>query len=96
VARTLGAGPTRAFSTVALPLAAPGLRSALAVAWARALGEFGATLLFAGSLRGRTQTLPLAIYSALEDDLEAARALAVILLALAGTVFVMLGGRAPR
>ena len=58
-------------------------RSAAALGWARALGEFGATLMFAGSLEGRTQTLPLAVYGALESDLRAARALAVLLVAVA-------------
>jgi molybdate transport system permease protein len=62
-ARTLGAGPFRAFSTVAVPTALPGLFAGLALAWGRALGEFGATLLFAGSLEGVTQTAPLAIFS---------------------------------
>ena len=62
-ARTLGAGPFRAFATVAVPSARGGLASGLALAWGRALGEFGATLLFAGSLQGITQTAPLAIFS---------------------------------
>ncbi|HSS32633.1 MAG TPA: molybdate ABC transporter permease subunit [Solirubrobacterales bacterium] len=62
-ARTLGAGPFRAFATVALPSAHTGLSSGVALAWGRALGEFGATLLFAGSLQGVTQTAPLAIFS---------------------------------
>lgn len=62
-ARTLGAGPFRAFATVALPSARVGLASGLALAWGRALGEFGATLLFAGSLQGVTQTAPLAIFA---------------------------------
>jgi len=83
IARTLGAGPARVLFRVALPLAAPGLLSGIALAWARALGEFGATLMFAGSLSGRTQTLPLAIYAALESDLRAARALSLVLVAIA-------------
>jgi molybdate transport system permease protein len=62
-ARTLGAGPFRTFATVAVPTARPGLAAGLALAWGRALGEFGATLLFAGSLQGVTQTAPLAIFS---------------------------------
>ncbi|HEY6551546.1 MAG TPA: ABC transporter permease subunit, partial [Solirubrobacterales bacterium] len=62
-ARTLGAGPFRAFATVAVPTARPGLAAGLALAWGRALGEFGATLFFAGSLQGVTQTAPLAIFS---------------------------------
>ncbi len=62
-ARTLGAGPFRAFATVALPSARTGLASGVALSWGRALGEFGATLLFAGSLQGVTQTAPLAIFA---------------------------------
>jgi molybdate transport system permease protein len=87
VARSLGAGRTRVFFTVAVPLALPGLIGGAAMAWARALGEFGATLMFAGNFGGRTQTLPLAIYTALESDLGAARAIALILVAVA---FVLL------
>jgi molybdate transport system permease protein len=66
-ARTLGAGPVRTFARVAVPLAAQGLTAGAALAWARALGEFGATLLFAGNIQGVTQTLPLAIYQNLND-----------------------------
>ncbi len=83
VARTLGARPPRVFLRVVLPLAAPGLVSGAALAWARALGEFGATLMFAGNLSGSTQTLPLAIYTALEVDVRAAQAIAVLLIAAA-------------
>jgi len=61
--RTLGAGPTRTFLRVSVPLAGQSLSAGAALAWARALGEFGATALFAGSLQGVTQTLPLAIYA---------------------------------
>src|SRR4029453_9209000 len=61
-ARTLGAGPARAFFRVALPLAGGGLAAGAALAFARGLGEFGATIMFAGSLQAVTQTLPLAIY----------------------------------
>jgi len=74
-ARTLGARPFRVFARVALPLAAGGLGAASALALARGLGEFGATLLFAGSLQGVTQTLPLAIYSQFEVDLDVALAI---------------------
>ncbi|MBX2800502.1 MAG: molybdate ABC transporter permease subunit [Myxococcales bacterium] len=94
VARTLGAGPARAWLTVAAPVAAPGLVSAAALAWARALGEFGATLLFAGNLTGRTQTLPLAIYGALERDMDQARAISVLLVVVA--VALLLGVRTLR
>lgn len=83
VARTFGASPLRVFFRIALPLAAPGLVAGAAMSWARALGEFGATLMFAGNLQGETQTLPLAIYTALESDLRAAQALSLILVAVA-------------
>ena len=79
VARTLGHSPWRTFVRVALPMTLPGLVTGAALSWARALGEFGATLLFAGSLPGTTQTMPLAIYTALESDVDIARALALIL-----------------
>ena len=79
VARTLGASPMRAFFHVAIPLALPGLLGGAALAWARSLGEFGATLLFAGNLSGVTQTMPLAIYTALESDLGAALAISLML-----------------
>ena len=65
------------------PLAAPGLLAGAALSWARSLGEFGATLMFAGNLPGRTQTMPLAIYTALESDLRSAQALAIVLVLVA-------------
>lgn len=83
VARTLGASPIRTFMRVAVPLALPGLLNGAALMWARALGEFGATLFFAGNLSGRTQTMPLAIYTALESDLRVAQAMSVLLVAVA-------------
>jgi len=83
VARTLGASRPRVFFRVVLPLARTGLTGGAAMSWARALGEFGATLMFAGNLTGRTQTLPLAIYTALESDLRTAQSLSLILLAVA-------------
>lgn len=92
VARTLGHSPREVFLRVVAPLASPGLVGGAALAWARALGEFGATLLFAGNLPGRTQTMPLAIYTALEADVRAAVALS---LALAGaSALLLLGLRA--
>jgi molybdate transport system permease protein len=94
-ARTLGASPEQALRHVALPLAAPGLLSGAAIAFARALGEFGATLMFAGSLPGRTQTLPLAIYAALESDVRAAQALSIVLVSAAfGLLWVVRAGEA--
>jgi molybdate transport system permease protein len=83
VARTLGASPLTVFLRVALPLAAPSLVAGAAMSWARSLGEFGATLMFAGNLRGVTQTLPIAVYTALEADLGVAQALSVLLVLVA-------------
>ncbi|MER2566710.1 MAG: ABC transporter permease [Myxococcaceae bacterium] len=83
VARTLGASPLRIFFSIGVPLAAPGLIAGGATSWARALGEFGATLMFAGNLEGRTQTLPLAIYTALETDLKVAQSISVVLIVAA-------------
>lgn len=87
VAKSFGAAELTLFFRVALPLARPGLVAGALLAWARALGEFGATLMFAGNLEGRTQTLPLAIYTALESDLGTARVLSALLVAVA---FVLL------
>lgn len=95
VARSLGARPARVFFRVALPLAASGLWSGAALAWARALGEFGATLMFAGNMTGRTQTLSLAIYTALESDPRAARSLSLVLVVAALVVLLALGRRVP-
>lgn len=87
-ARTLGATPTQELLQLGVPLALRGLLAAGALALARSLGEFGATLLFAGSLPGRTQTLPLAIYAALDVDVAQAEAMALLLLALAGALLL--------
>jgi len=87
VARTLGASPTNAFFRVAVPVALPGLLGGATLAWARSIGEFGATLLFAGNLSGTTQTMPLAIYMALESDVRAALAISLV---LAGVAVVLL------
>ena len=86
--RTLGAGPGRTFFRVAVPMAATGLAAGAALAWARALGEFGATLLFAGSFAGVTQTLPLAIYANLEDFQVARSPWPALLIAISGGVLV--------
>src|SRR6202008_1640659 len=93
VARSLGASPARTFFRIALPLARPALVAAAAMSWARALGEFGATLMFAGNLQGRTQTLPLAIYTALESDLRAAQALSILLVLVAFALLLLLRSR---
>jgi molybdate transport system permease protein len=86
-ARTLGAGPARVFGRIALPLAAAGLGSASALALARGLGEFGATIIFAGSLQGVTQTLPLAIYAQFELDFDSAVAMSALFV-LVGAVIL--------
>ena len=89
VARTLGAPPLRVFYRIGLPLATPGLLAGAAMSWARSLGEFGATLMFAGNLSGKTQTLPLAIYAAFESDLRTAQALSLVLVVVAFTVLLL-------
>jgi molybdate transport system permease protein len=92
-AATLGAGPWRRFWTVTMPLIAPSLAAGAALCWARALGEFGATITFAGNLPGRTQTMPTAIYVLLESNPEHAIAVSLVLLALSLAVLVALRGR---
>jgi len=92
-AATLGAGRWRTFARVTLPLVAPSLGAGTALCWARALGEFGATITFAGNLPGVTQTMPLAVYLALETDLEAAIALSLVLLAISLAVLIALRDR---
>ena len=87
-ARTLGAGPGRVFFRIALPLAASGLGAGAALAFARGIGEFGATIMFAGSLQGVTQTLSLAIYEQFDIDFDVALAIsAVLVLVSAATLF---------
>ena len=86
--RTLGAGEARTFARVGIPGARAGLASGAALAWGRALGEFGATLMFAGSLEGRTQTAPLAIFEFLARDFDAALALSAVLLVV--SAFILL------
>jgi len=92
-AATLGAGRWLTFRRVTLPLIAPSLFAGMALCWARALGEFGATITFAGNLPGVTQTMPLAVYQALERDRGAAIALSLILVAVSLTILVVLRGR---
>ena len=92
-AATLGAGPLSVFRRVTLPMISPSLRAGLVLAWARALGEFGATVTFAGNLPGRTQTLPLAVFVALESDRDAAIALSLVLIAVSLVVLIGLRGR---
>jgi molybdate transport system permease protein len=94
--RTLGAGEARTLARVAIPAALPGLTAGLALAWGRALGEFGATLMFAGSFRGITQTVPLAIYERFATDFAGALALSAVLVCVSAALLltVKLGFRA--
>ncbi|HEX9832648.1 MAG TPA: ABC transporter permease [Mycobacterium sp.] len=96
VAATLGARPTTVWWRVSLPLLAPGLVSGAVLAFARSLGEFGATLTFAGSREGITRTLPLEIYLQRESDADAAVALSLLLVVVAAVVVVGLGSRRLR
>ncbi len=92
-AATLGAGRLTTFTRVTLPLVAPSLGAGGVLCWARALGEFGATITFAGNTPGRTQTMPLLVYLALEDDVDAAVALSLVLLLVSVVVLVALRDR---
>ena len=87
--RTLGAGPARTFGRVALPLASGGLGAGSALAWARGTGEFGATIIFAGSFQGVTQTLPLAIYAQLDVDRATAIAIGALLVCLSLAILLL-------
>ncbi|MFC5659191.1 molybdate ABC transporter permease subunit [Streptomyces nogalater] len=92
-ATTLGASRFTAFRRVTLPLIAPGIAAGAVLAWARALGEFGATITFAGNFPGRTQTMPLSVYLALQNDPEAAIALSLVLLTVSIAVLAALRDR---
>jgi molybdate transport system permease protein len=92
--RTLGAGPARTFARVALPLAGGGLGAGLALAFARGLGEFGATIMFAGSFQGVTQTLSLAVYQAFDVDFDLALAIGALLV-LASALVLFLAKLVP-
>ena len=92
-AATLGAGRLTTFTQVTLPLVAPGIAAGGVLCWARALGEFGATITFAGNFPGRTQTMPLAVYLALETDLQAAIVLSLILLTVSVVILTSLRDR---
>jgi molybdate transport system permease protein len=86
--RTLGAGEAATFARVVVPVAAGGLVTGAALAWGRALGEFGATLIVAGSFRGVSQTAPLAIFASFSSDFTAALALSAVLLAVSGALLL--------
>jgi molybdate transport system permease protein len=90
VAQTLGVSDWATFWRVTVPVALPSLLGGAVMCWARALGEFGATIMVAGSFQGRTQTMPLAIYAALESDLDAALVLSAMLVAISFTILVVL------
>ncbi len=92
-AATLGAGRWTTFRRVTLPLVLPGVAAGAVLCWARALGEFGATITFAGSFPGRTQTMPLAVYEALESDPPAAIVLSLVLLSVCVVVLALLRER---
>jgi molybdate transport system permease protein len=87
-ARTLGASASRTFLRVALPLAAGGLAAGWVLAFARGIGEFGATIVFAGNVRGETQTVTLAIYEQLESNFDIALSISILLVVLSGTVLL--------
>ncbi len=92
-AATLGASPWTAFRRVTLPMIGPSLGAGVVLAWARALGEFGATVTFAGNIAGGTQTLPLDVYLQLESDRGAAIALSILLVTIAVGALVLLRDR---
>ena len=92
-AATLGASRLTVFRRVTLPLIRPALVAGAVLCWARALGEFGATITFAGNLQGVTRTMPLAVYIAMETDPDAAIALSLVLLAVSIAVLFALRGR---
>lgn len=89
-AATLGASRWTVFRRITIPMIAPSISAGLVLTWARALGEFGATLTFAGNLPGRTQTLPLAVFVALESDRDAAVALSLVMVLISLTVLIVL------
>jgi molybdate transport system permease protein len=92
-AATLGAKRWTVFRRVTLPMVLPSIAAGAALSWARALGEFGATITFAGNIQGRTQTIPLAVYELLQSNLDAAIALSLVLLAVSLVVLASLRGR---
>ena len=92
-AATLGASPWTVFRRITLPLVMPGVIAGSVLCWARALGEFGATITFAGNFPGKTQTMPLAVYLALEDDPQSAIVLSLVLLAVSIIVLASLRDR---
>ena len=96
ISQTLGVSPWRTFWQLTLPLASPSILTGFALAWARALSEFGATIMFAGNFMGKTQTMPLAIMTAMETSLDAALALSVLLLCVSIVLLAGVGLLARR
>src|SRR5690606_39261823 len=88
-ARSLGSPPVPTFFTVVLPLVKAGLIGGAIMSFARALGEFGATIMFAGNFQGRTQTMPLAIYTTMQGDLNVSICIAIILVAISFVIIVL-------
>ena len=95
-AATLGATRLRILWTVTLPAIRPSLLAGLALCWARALGEFGATITFAGNFPGRTQTMPLAVYEAMQSDPDGALALSLVLLGVSLALLFGMRGHLGR
>ena len=93
VAAALGASRGRTFLRVTVPMAMPGIAAGLVLGWARSLGEFGATITFAGNFPGVTQTMPLAVYAALQSDPEAALVLSLLMLLVSVAVLALLRDR---
>ncbi len=92
-ARTMGASPSRVFFTIALPAARPAIIAGLALAWARSLGEFGASITFAGSFPGRTQTLPMAVYELVSVDYRLSLVLSLVLILISVGVLAAMRDR---
>ena len=92
-ARTLGASPARVFASVALPGARGAVGAGIALAWARSLGEFGASITFAGSFPGRTQTVPMSVYELVSTDYEASLALSFTMMVIAVGIIALLRDR---
>ena len=93
---SLGVSNVKTFLRITMPLAAPSLVSGLLMTWARALGEFGATIMFAGNFPGRTQTMPLAIYTGLESNLDSALALSLILVVVSFAILFAVRAVSPK
>lgn len=95
-ARTLGASPLTTFIKITIPLAWPGLVSGVILGFARAIGEFGATIMVAGNLPGKTQTMPLAIYGLMQSDLTASIALSLVLIGISCIILIIIRFLAGR